>query len=256
MPNVLPSDRIHIGCAGWSIPKAFADRFPTEGTHLARYAGGFQAVEINSSFYRPHRPATYQRWAESVPGDFRFAVKMPKAITHSLGLRDAEQPLGDFLDQCTHLGDKLGPVLVQLPPSLAFTAEVAQRFWQDLRARFSGDVVCEPRHASWFSDRAEAVLTDYSIARVAADPALGAAAGVPGGHRRLVYYRLHGTPRIYYSAYDRAFLNRVAGEMAAALRAGANVWCIFDNTADGAAVPDAIDLGNQLATELNVNAPS
>ena len=109
---------VRIGCAGWSIPKEHGDRFPEEGTHLARYAARFPAVEINSSFYKPHRPTTYARWAASVPADFRFSVKVPKVATHERRLVDADDVLDSFLAEATQLGDKLGPLLVQLPPSL------------------------------------------------------------------------------------------------------------------------------------------
>ena len=88
--------RTRIGTAGWSIPSRLADAFPKAGTHLARYAGRLQAVEINSSFYRSHRPATYARWARDVPEDFRFSVKMPKAITHEARLVSAVDRLRTF----------------------------------------------------------------------------------------------------------------------------------------------------------------
>ena len=77
----------------------------------------FDGVEINSSFYRPHRLSTYQRWADDVPDHFRFAVKMPKTITHEGRLRDVAEPLQRFLGEIAGLGDKLGPVLIQLPPA-------------------------------------------------------------------------------------------------------------------------------------------
>ena len=139
---------------GWSIPREHADRFPEEGTHLARYAGRFPAVEINSSFYKPHRPATYARWAASVPADFRFSVKVPKLATHERRLVDADDVLDGFLAEATQLGDKLGPLLVQLPPSLTFSAGVAERFFALLRGRFDGAVALEPRHPSWFEPEA------------------------------------------------------------------------------------------------------
>jgi uncharacterized protein YecE (DUF72 family) len=71
---------IRIGCAGWSLPRVEQERFPAAGSHLERYASVFDAVEINSSFHRPHRPATYARWAAAVPSSFRFSVKLPKTI--------------------------------------------------------------------------------------------------------------------------------------------------------------------------------
>jgi len=79
-----------VGCAGWALTKANQAAFPAEGTHLQRYAGRLNAVEINSSFYRPHRLATYEQWAASVPATFRFAVKLPKAITHDQRLVAAD----------------------------------------------------------------------------------------------------------------------------------------------------------------------
>ena len=99
---------VRIGCAGWSLPRAESSRFAAAGSHLERYASRFDAVEINSSFHRPHRPATYARWSASVPPAFRFSVKLPKAITHVLRLQDAGDPLATFLSEVAGLGEKLG----------------------------------------------------------------------------------------------------------------------------------------------------
>lgn len=231
--------RAFIGTAGWSIPREHADRFPADGSHLERYARVFNAVEINSSFYRPHRTATYERWAASVPEDFRFAVKAPKAITHEQRLENASDPLERFLAEARGLGAKLGPLLVQLPPSLAFSAHAAQ-FFATLRDRFAGDVVCEPRHATWFTDEVDALLRDQRIGRVAADPAPVPRAAMTGGDPRLRYHRLHGSPRMYYSAYEPNVLDATARRLAADLAEGVSPWCIFDNTAAFAAMPDAL----------------
>lgn len=140
---------IHVGCAGWSLPRQYAEAFPQQGSHLQRYAARLGAVEINSSFYRPHLPATYARWACAVPADFRFAVKLPKHITHELQLERFEAALDTFLGQCQHLGDRLGCLLVQLPPSLAHDDGRDRRFFERLRQRHAGPVAVEPRHASW-----------------------------------------------------------------------------------------------------------
>src|ERR671910_1309915 len=146
-----PSSPARIGTAGWSIPKEHAAPFPATGSHLERYAKVLNAVEINSSFYRPHRTTTYERWAASVPESFRFAVKVPKAITHELRLKDADDLLDRFLSEVSGLGPKLGPLLVQLPPSLRFEDGVADIFLSELRSHVKGPIVCEPRHASWFT---------------------------------------------------------------------------------------------------------
>jgi uncharacterized protein YecE (DUF72 family) len=232
---------IRVGVAGWSLPKEHSERFPAEGSHLARYAARLPAVEINSSFYKPHRSTTYARWAESVPEDFRFSVKLPKLATHERRLVDVDDVLDSFLAEATQLGDKLGPLLVQLPPSLPFSAEVAGGFFTELRARFDGKVALEPRHASWFEPAAERLVMQYHVARVAADPAVIPAAADPGGWDGLVYHRLHGSPRVYYSAYSDEYLEALAKTLARAARS-AEVWCIFDNTAAFAATVNALDV--------------
>ena len=163
--------RIRVGCAGWSIAAAHRALFGAGDSALARYATRFDLVEINSSFYRPHRRATYARWADAVPADFRFAVKVPRAITHDARLRATGPALGTFLEECGGLDRKLGCLLVQLPPSLAFDARAASTFFAMLRRRWDGRAACEPRHASWFAARADALLRRHRIARVAADPA-------------------------------------------------------------------------------------
>jgi uncharacterized protein YecE (DUF72 family) len=236
-----PPPRIFVGCAGWSIARAHAEAFPKPGTHLERYAQLFPAVEINTSFYRQHRPQTYVRWAASTPQSFRFAVKLPRAITHTRRLRDSKDLLVRFLTEAGNLGEKLGPILVQLPPSLRFKEAVAQEFFTDLRARFGGEVVCEPRHASWFTPGVDELLATAQIARVAADPAPVPASARPGGWTRLVYYRLHGSPVMYESDYDTSSLETLAQAVRTAAET-ATVWCIFDNTALGAATVNALDL--------------
>jgi uncharacterized protein YecE (DUF72 family) len=227
-----------IGTAGWSIPSQHADAFPSEGSHLKRYSRHFLAVEINSSFYRPHRPGTYERWAATVPAEFRFAVKMPKEITHTRRLVQVAELLTRFLGEAGALGEKLGPILVQLPPSLAFKADLAG-FFHDLRKRFGGDIACEPRHRSWFTDEVDHLLTELRITRVAADPAVVPRAAEPGGWPGLRYYRLHGSPRMYYSAYPPDTLNALAQQLTGH---DGPVWCIFDNTAESAATHDAMTL--------------
>jgi uncharacterized protein YecE (DUF72 family) len=236
---------IHVGCAGWSIRKEYAAHFPETGSHLERYAQTFSAVEINSSFYRPHRPATYERWAASVPPNFLFAVKVPKQITHELRLANVAEPLQRFLDETSALGPKLGPLLVQLPPGLAFNEKRVEAFFMVLRNSYSGHVVCEPRHESWFTPVAEQLLREFQVARVAADPAILSVAAQPGGWNGLTYYRLHGSPRIYYSPYSEDYLEALAQTLSEAVRE-APVWCIFDNTAEGAATADALAIQGKI----------
>jgi uncharacterized protein YecE (DUF72 family) len=239
---VSQDGRLRIGTAGWSIPRHLAEAFPGEGSHLERYAQIFGATEINSSFYRPHRPQTYARWAASVPPAFRFAVKVPREITHIRRLVRIDQPLDEFLSACCHLGERLGPLLIQLPPSLAFAEDAALGFFEMLRNRFHGELVCEPRHPSWFGVPVQAALVAARIARVAADPAFVPEAARPDGWAGLVYRRLHGSPRMYYSLYDQATIDQTALEMRHDVNGHRTSWCIFDNTAQGEAARNALEL--------------
>lgn len=241
---------IAVGTAGWTVPRAVAAAFPGVGSHLGRYAEVMRCAEINSSFYREHRFETYARWARETPAGFRFAVKLPRTITHERRLRRARMPLTAFLAQVAGLGEKLGVLLVQLPPSLAFEARAMHRFFgllRELHAGGRGAVVCEPRHPSWFTASADRVLGTYRIGRVAADPAGVPVAAHPGGwlgddatgSGATVYYRWHGSPRVYWSAYSPEWLDEHAAQASTSFEA-ADRWCIFDNTASGAALDNAL----------------
>ncbi|PSJ36533.1 DUF72 domain-containing protein [Allosphingosinicella deserti] len=229
-----------IGTAGWSIARAVADQFPAEGSALERYASRFRGVEINSSFHRPHRASTWQRWAASVPVGFRFAVKLPKTISHEHKLVDCEDLVDRFLDEAGGLGDALSILLLQLPPKLAFAPALIEDFLGLLAGRTAARIVCEPRHPSWFCEEADALLAGARVARVAADPAIVPQAAQPGGWTGLAYWRLHGSPVMYRSAYGPERLTVYADQVRQA--SAAERWCMFDNTASSAATGDATDL--------------
>lgn len=238
---------VRIGTAGWTIPKPHREFFPEQGTHLARYAHRFSAVEINSTFYRSHQTQTYQRWAATVPEDFRFSVKVPKEITHELRLSHAERRVRHFLDEVSALDHKLGPLLVQLPPSLDFEFETVRIFLTHLRNNFTGDIVCEPRHPTWTDPAADRILEDFRVSRVVADPAV-----VPNRYDsscKLIYYRLHGQPRIYFSEYSLQHLTTLAAQIRVHRDSGNRVWCIFDNTGAGAAAANGLELLEYLTTQ-------
>jgi uncharacterized protein YecE (DUF72 family) len=237
---------IRIGCAGWSLPRSEQEHFPEAGSHLERYASRFKAVEINSSFHRPHRPSTYARWSERVPPSFRFSVKIPKTITHGLRLQQAEGLVEAFLSEASGLGEKLGCLLVQLPPSLSFDRAVVTGFFAQLRLRTSVPLACEPRHVSWFSPQVDGFLKEIQVARVAADPACAPEAAEPGGWPGLRYYRLHGSPRMYYSVYTEDAIDALATRFQAADMQDRDVWCIFDNTTLGGATRNALELRSRL----------
>jgi uncharacterized protein YecE (DUF72 family) len=246
--------RVRIGCASWSILSRHADLFGPGGSTLARYATRFDCVEINSSFYRPHQRKTYARWATEVPRDFRFAVKLPKLVTHEMRLHGVAKPLDAFTDEVGGLGGKLGALLVQLPPSLALEPAPAAAFFAMLRRRFPRTpIACEPRHASWFTPRGDALWDRHRIARVAADPAPVPQAATPGGVDALRYWRMHGSPRMYYSAYGDATLDALALALRAGVARGQR-WAVFDNTAHGHSVADAARLQSRLASPRSLPA--
>ena len=241
----MASKKIYIGTAAWSNPPAERGNRAGNESHLEHYAARFNGVEINSSFYRPHQRSTYERWRGSTPANFRFSVKLPRSVTHERGLRHCRDEVQSFLREVTGLGRKLRVLLVQTPGSLAFEAGVMGRFFAFLAAASPCRIVCEPRHASWFSSKAEDTLRRYSVGRVAADPAKVPAAREPGGARNLLYYRLHGSPRMYYSAYSAGYLQELSEKITDAT--SREVWCVFDNTARYASWENALQLQRLLA---------
>jgi uncharacterized protein YecE (DUF72 family) len=235
---------MRIGAAGWTIPRALAERFPQRGSSLERYACVLNSVEINSTFYCSHKASTFARWAASVPDDFRFSVKAPREITHLKRLVDCDAALKKFFDETGSLGAKLGPILIQLPPGLPFDYATAEAFFTLFRDCYQGAAACEPRHAGWFDPKADALLCAFGMSRVCADPALTPEAARPGGFGGLVYYRLHGSPRMYHSSYSERDLEKIAVALSGS--AAAERWCVFDNTASGAALANALDLRGRI----------
>ena len=231
--------QLHIGVAGWSIPSAHADSVPAGGTHLQRYARTFNAVEVNRTFYALPRVATVRRWVESVPEHFRFSLKLSKRVTHELKFQHAVPALQEFISLAMEFGEKLGPVLVQTPPSLEAEDHVLD-FLEQFRELFDGTLVMEPRHPSWTKAPIHVRLKELRIARVAADPAKVPDLAEPGGDRSTAYFRLHGAPRIYWSVYTDEMLMEWAGRIREAMGASKDVWVIFDNTARDAAFPNAL----------------
>lgn len=244
---------IRVGTAGWSLPTEWQERFPEGDTHLHRYARVMGAVEINRTFRKLPRPSTFARWAESVPEGFRFSVKVPREVTHDRRLEDPGEPLTELLEVAGELGDRLAPLLIQLPPSLEYDRSLAEGFLSTLRELREGPDVLEARHESWFGDGPEGLLAEHRMARVAADPPRAERDGRPGGFGGLAYFRLHGDPRTYYSAYRPGAeedhgeegatsigLEAWAERLREAEDAGDEVWCIFDNTAAGEGTGDAL----------------
>lgn len=227
--------RARIGLAGWSeAVSKHRGYFPGSGSGLARYAETFDMVEVNASFYRAVRAETFASWADQTPEDFRFSVKINRAVTHAARL-SANAKLEQALEPMTSLGAKLAALLIQLPPTLAADPERDAAFLARLRGIYAGMVAWEPRHASWDDPEAAALLAEHGITRVRTEiPAPGSLHAAGGA-----YVRLHGTPRRYYSAYSSADLTALGAWLSSA---SPPTIVIFDNTASSAGVRNALEL--------------
>jgi len=238
----MAAGKLYTGTAGWSNPPTERNQRSPENSHLQHYAAHFNAVEINSSFYRSHARNTYERWSADTPAGFRFAVKAPRSITHDGGLKHCRRELHQFLQETAGLGKKLAVILVQTPASLEFDRAVATRFFKSVTEASTARVAFEPRHPSWFEPRAQATLSDLNVSRVVADPAKCEGAGEPPQAARLIYYRLHGSPRMYYSAYSEEYLSNLSKQIQILRKRSKEVWCMFDNTARHASWGNAMYL--------------
>lgn len=167
---------IVIGTAGWTIPAFERELFPEAGSSLQRYASLFSGAEINSSFHRPHRRSTWERWADQVPDDFSFSVKVPKAITHKQKLVDCSGILETFLDEASGLGEKLAILLVQLPPSLAFEQEVAEGFFALLDGSSAAEIAANRATRAGSSRR---LPSCYTASTLRASPPIRRACRTP-----------------------------------------------------------------------------
>lgn len=222
---------VRVGVSGWSYP-SWRGRFYPEGLRVAdqlAYASRvFSTIELNGSFYSLQRPESYRGWYAATPAGFVFAVKGSRFITHMKRLKDADRPLANFFASgLLELRDKLGPILWQLPPRLAFdearlrgfferlprthgeAARLARRHdaWLAERVAFGAGgrarlrYALEFRHPSFVCPRAIELLREYDVAPCVADSA-GLYPLVEDLCADFVYVRLHGAERLYASSYD------------------------------------------------------
>lgn len=245
---IPPTVGTRIGVAGWSISKVLRSGESQAQSLLTQYGGRFNATEINSSFYRPHRFQTYQRWAASVPDNFRFSVKVPKLLTHERRLIAGPDEIRAFMAGVRGLADKLGALLVQLAPRCVFDERVARQFFDTLTSETAALIACEARNPSWFTAEADHLLRRCEVARVIADPVAPGCEIAPPPVVSPAYLRLHGSPHMYYSSYSFGDLETLAERLS--VHNDAESWCIFDNTAAGAAWHDAPILQRLLANSM------
>jgi uncharacterized protein YecE (DUF72 family) len=246
---------LHVGTSGWSYRHWLGVFYP-EGLKPAKflefYAEHFDCVELNASFYRLPNEATVQNWAKRTPENFKFCLKLSRLITHQRRLAGVEEPLATFFGRFRPLEEtrKLGPVLVQLPPSLRFDPELAKRFFALLNARYSNcRFALEARHTSWFIDEALELLKRHRIAHVIAHSG-GRFPSCEAVTTDFVYMRFHGPGELYASNYPDEMLAEFAKEIAGWLQEGLDVWAFFNNDVGGYAVRNALRLRELVDTRL------
>jgi len=240
--------RVRIGTAGWSY-RHWVGPFYPEGTPasamLDHYTRAFDASELNNTFYTLPAPERFEAWRDAVPPDFVFAVKANRYITHMKKLKDPETSTPGFFETVRALGDRLGPILFQLPPNMGLNLGRLRAFLDALpdghRCAF------EFRNPNWFDDTVFALLHRHDAAPVVAD--MGGEASPLRATASFVYLRLHGpgeTP--YTGCYDESALAAWRDRIAAWRDEGRDVYCFFDNDEAGYAARNAWTLREMLRT--------
>lgn len=232
---------IHIGTSGWHYPHWVGRFYPASlpgRDWLNYYAGRFDCVEVNNSFYRLPSAANVVQWLAQTPEGFRFSLKASRYISHMKKLRDCAEPLAEFVGLARNFGDRLGPVLIQLPPrwhvNVGRLAEFLALLPDDLQ------FALEFRDPSWFCEDIYRLLRQYGVALCQFD--LAGFESPPVVTAGLVYLRLHGPDEAYAGSYDQAALRVWAGRLQVWERAGREVYVFFDNDQDASAVLNALAL--------------
>lgn len=257
MQRIQPGMRaqLRIGTSGWNYRHWRGLFYPQElrvADWLGYYTTAFDAVEVNTTFYGQPRESTVREWVRSTPRDFRFAVKMSRFITHLKRLAPDDFSIDKFAALASWFAPKLGPVLVQLPPALAFDAARVDRFfWRMPKLQYA----LEARHPSWLTAEAVRVLTAHGVAWCIADSSVYRTAEAVTAP--FVYLRFHGPGRMCDSSYDDGQLDAWARRIRRWRSRGLECHAYFNNDVHGYAVDDAVRLKARLATadEAGLRSP-
>jgi uncharacterized protein YecE (DUF72 family) len=235
-----------LGTSGWQY-RDWRGRFYPErlaqAKWLEHYAGHFATVESNNAFYRLPDPHTFAAWAERTPADFVMAVKASRYLTHIRRLRDPQEPVRRFLAHAGYLGAKLGPVLLQLPPTLkadlGALRETLLEFPPEVR------VAVEPRHETWFTDATRALLAEHGAALCLVDtPRRRSPLWRTAEWSYLRFHEGTATPR---PCYGEAALSRWAEVLAGTWGPRADLYVYFNNDPGCCAVRDAARFARAVA---------
>ena len=237
----IPKDKkhqqqtIYIGTSGIALPIT-KDSFPAEykgATRLTYYSSLFNSLEVNSSFYKTPRAATFEKWANEVGDDFRFTIKFPKAVSHAKKLQFNDDEISGFLHSANAIAPKKGALLIQFPASISawYFAEV-----EELLARVDAqqgdhrwDVAVEFRHLSWYTGETYTMLNQRHAALVVHDMP-GSATPLNHSATRFIYLRLHGPTGDYKGSYPKSRIHEMAVWLAEQKKQGKTIYVYFNNT--------------------------
>ncbi|WP_455220577.1 DUF72 domain-containing protein [Kaarinaea lacus] len=236
------SATVYIGTSGWNYPhwkpRFYQDIPKTQW--LTYYASRFNAIEVNSTFYRLQTNQTFEHWYQQTPGNFRFTIKGNRYLTHTKRLNNPQDSIQLEQQHAQHLKEKLAVVLWQLPGNFSLNFSRLNIFIDALQMWNSVRHTVEFRHSSWFESEVAELLRHNNIAVCQSD------AGDWPIWREVtadfVYLRLHGNPTTYVSNYSRAKLAKLASEIRTWLKQGLDVHVYFDNDADARAPLNALSL--------------
>ncbi|WP_330746188.1 DUF72 domain-containing protein [Chryseobacterium sp. CP-77] len=237
----MTKENLYIGCSGFYNNDWKGSLYPENAPSkdfLSLYSKTFNAVEINSTFYRKPTSKTLLKWHDETPDGFRFFIKIPKAITHQNRLENSKDEIAVFCDHIPDsLKDKLSGFLYQLPPSFKNTAENTERIINNIDSRFLN--VIEFRHSSWWQKEIFGLLKQHDI--------VFSGVSFPGhlpedliiNHPEILYYRLHGKPVLYKSEYSKDFIDALAEKIK---NASQTSFIFFNNTWGTAAIKNSLYL--------------
>ena len=243
------SKHLHIGMSGWSYWDWKGHFYPEKMKStdwLAHYALSFDTTEVNSSFYRLPRAKTVLTWASKVPDGFKLCPKMSKYLTHIQKLKDPEEPLERFFEVFAPVNELLGPVLVQLPPSLKFDVALVTAFFEVLRTQYAEyTFALEARNETWLAKEAIDLLKEYRVTWVISQSGVGFPY-LEAVTARDIYVRFHGPEKLYSSSYTDDMLHEYALKFKKWIKHGHTVWVYFNNTMRGVAIENARTLDRMM----------
>lgn len=245
----MAKGKFYVGTSGWSYKDWKGVFYPPDlksSEWLTFYSNSFNITEINSSFYHLPKKETVENWVKKVPKEFIFCPKMSRYLTHIKKLKEPEESLEKFFEIFHPMNKKMGPVLIQLPPSLKFNGETAEYLYTVLKnTYYSYQFAVEVRHNTWLAKNSIKLMKQYNIAYVISHSAVG----FPYAEyitSRNIYFRFHGPKELYASSYSQTQLKKFATLFNSWLDQGHILWIFFNNDIHTYAINNALTLKKTL----------